>query len=175
MIVKTKQQSKLFHRHPLFITKVGGIHRSDVYSAYSVLSKIIAPILKEYRNTIANHFPSCPMYCVDAYPNDDNKAVDLWLTDLDKMIWAFTELHNENAEDAFFTKNDKKNYHLQKGDLIEFLSQEQYDTLSDEEKTQCTESPFPSFDIDKEGMNIHYQKIQEGLNLFAEHFQDLWY
>lgn len=89
---------------------------------------------------------------INSHPSEFENIKD-WHIALDKMIWAF---ENYNEDDYCFTYHGE----MKCGDP---------DPLTGNVKlldSGCT--------CDKEKLNQHWKKTEEGINLFAKHFYDLW-
>jgi hypothetical protein len=83
----------------------------DSYSAYHTLALIIHPLLIEFRNKIKQRggYPSSIIEgsCDDSdetYEQNLNKWVDI----LDKMIWSFSEIVNDNPGEHKYFADDGK-------------------------------------------------------------------
>ena len=108
----------------------------------------------------------------DFVKEDHNWAFDQkckeWETILDKMIWSFLQIVTDDWEEK---------YHYGKAE---------YDWIKTNEKflnplNGKTEETFQMVDknpgdhwTDFEGMRIHQERIQEGLELFGKYYQHLW-
>jgi hypothetical protein len=137
------------------------IHPWDTYSAYHTLSLVIYPMLLAFKNDVVEKgaVPSDFFQEIDVSDKTEeealaiheaayNKALEMWLAVIDKMIWSFGEIKDDyDGEQKFFG--------------IKF----------DEAITNIEDR----YDIDKDGLNDYYQKVDEGLALFARHYRSLWW
>ena len=146
MFKRKRQLRKLYNELPLFPEKYG-------YEAFSVLAVYILSGLKAYRA------------CGNSYAPDFDSYED-WIAAVDKMIWSFDQIANECPDDPAnvhfnekWREAEKKNISLMECDddgRIIFS-----DLLDDGRPT-------------KEEELAYHTRIQEGLDLFAKYFRDLW-
>ena len=68
-----------------------------------------------------------------------------WTWVLEEMIWAFTQLNDDDHESKFFEKK---------------------------EKTGARK--FPDYKIDMDGLKLHNERISRGTTLFGKYFRALW-
>ena len=134
----------------------------DTWSMDWTLAPILLPMLIQLKKT--KHGTPCSMPAFEEdekYPYEwseetSEKALQQWNDILDKMIWSFTQLSSEDkGEDQFWIKKPDfppKRDNLPDGSILW----------------------KPSGKLDNEGLKAHYVRIQEGLELFGKHFQDLW-
>jgi hypothetical protein len=125
------------------------------------MALIIYPMLVAYRADVADKgvVPSDFFQSVDVTGKTEeeakaihekmyNEALEKWLSVLDKMIWAYNEIrHDYEGEEKFFSVDDGKD-------------------VTDLENR---------YDLDKNGLNDYYERIDEGLHLFARHYRSLWW
>lgn len=137
------------------------IHPWDTYSAYHTLALIIYPMLVGYRKDVDEKgvVPSDFFQAVDVSDKTEEEAkalhdkmyaeaLEKWLFVLDKMIWAFNEIRNDyEGEEAFFSIDE----------------------------TKAEDDLQNRYDLDQNGLNDYYEKIDEGLHLFARHYRSLWW
>jgi hypothetical protein len=69
---------------------------------------------------------------------------------LDEMIWAFTQLSDVHSEDKFFDHTEVDNNEK------DFMKQ------------------MKAIKIDRDGINAHNERIDNGLKLFGKYFRTLW-
>ena len=150
----------------------------DTWSMDCTLSPIIEPMLKQLKVTKhgspyiddedvpyelkATNAPSLTQKEIDqGYP--DNNHHKRWEWILDEMIWAF-EQNNTDWERQFYSgKNDR---------VFNLINPEE----TDKEKKLYTweKGPNHTFKVDREGMNIHRKRMQNGFRLFGKYFTSLW-
>lgn len=125
----------------------------EIYDLFFYLSKHIEKSLIGFKTV-----------CNSGVPAEFEKNHEDWYKTLDKMIFSFHELANENPNDPINIFYDKyvpemlfskdKDYCITK-----FL----YSKKDEEERK-----------IHEERHDEYEKKIQNGLNLFAKYFRDLW-
>ena len=110
----------------------------------------------------------CFDFCREDYDEMFNKKILEWDNVLDKMIWSFQQLAIEDYESQYH--HGKANFSWEKTDK-KFLNP----------LTGKMESTFQMVDknpddhwFDIEGVDLHNKKIQEGLDLFAKYYRNLW-
>lgn len=136
----------------------------DTWSMDHTLAHIVVPMLKQLKETkhgIPNEcWPEQQEVFSSAYWDETDQdgpmhqaakaseeaAVKRWDDALDKMIWSFTQV-NEDWEEQFYSEGDA--YGSSYGPAY---------------KLKC----------DTEGLKAYQARIQEGIDLFAEHYFDLW-
>jgi hypothetical protein len=143
----------------------------DTWSMDSTLSYIIAPMLKQLKETKHGIPMSMSAFEYDSnstqgsfefYSDTDQCVFDTaekqWNEILDKMIWAF-EQNNIGWEDKY----TKQSAEL---DMKEYPEDEGKECVPIRWKTEG--------EYDLEGMKLHLEKIEEGYKLFGEYFSNLW-
>lgn len=137
------------------------IHDWDTFSADHTLSLIIHPLLVRFKEVSKEKggVPSDFLETVDVSEMTEEEAEAIheklhdeaekrWHEILDKMIWSFNEIKNNyEGEEAFFSINE---------DVPEEDIENRYD-------------------MDKNGLNDYYEKIDEGLTLFGRYYRSLWW
>ena len=160
------------------------IDRHDTWNMAETLGEIILPMLKQLRASKhgspggmkgfqedSNHH--WPQMTFDFYKEDDNKANDLghkqWEAIMDKMVWSFEQICMEDRDDQF---------HTGKHDIIwtkvDVLGNEVDSTYTGEIYYRMDKGPLNTHAFDKDAYTKYYEKIQEGLDLFGEHYMGLW-
>lgn len=143
---RKKQIQKIQDNIPVFPYR----YRYDVFSALAVF---ILDGLKTHRK-----------YNVNSYA-PDFKNIEEWHKTIDKMIWSFDQIVNECPDDPetiHFNKKwkeaEEKGIKLMKtnGDQVVF--------------SEILDEGRPT----KEEVLAYHARIQEGLDLFAKYFRDLW-
>ena len=176
----------------------------DIWDLHSHLAPILLGKLKAFRASPLHGYPSCfsdwdEKYGCGPYDKEEyDKAVEeghilgggfeAWLKTLDKMIFAFDfltyyEHWDEKKRDAMLARhgleyphqkkpeNRKINY-AYKGKDGHFMSSHlPPDDPDNKNRTFLGEEiSYYNFDLERE----YYEKVQEGLSLFAKHFMSLW-
>lgn len=127
-------------------------HNYDTWSFDHTLATIIAPGLKQLKAT--QH----------GYPS--GLTQEEWEHILDEMIWAFTELAEDNpGAEAFYSGvSDHK--------WVKCDAQGNDDP--DGPYRRMDEGPNHTFRVDFEGRKAYDDRIQNGLELFGKYYQNLW-
>lgn len=116
----------------------------DTWNLDHTLALIIVPCLKQLRDT--NH----------GHPSDLTE--EEWINIQNKMIWAFEQILDNDNEDQFFSG---------KADIY-------FEEIPGTDLSELKRGPKDTFKLDYEGLARHREMIQEGLDLFAKYFRDLW-
>ena len=127
------------------------IDKWDTWSADHTLAVIIAPLLKQLKLT-QNGYPS-------------GLTEQEWNEILDKMIFAFDALVNDDWEDQF---------HTGEMDIVWTPINIKGEPVEDGEYRRMDKGPNDTHVFDVEGWTAYEEKIQEGLELFGKHFRSLW-
>lgn len=135
------------------------VHDYDLWSADSTLAMVILPVLKEFRKMKKFGVPSCNDTAIITYEDETeeehDKRIEEWNQTIDKMIWSFEQLVDENNEDQFWIVPPDYEGCKTSSDLI--------DRMNDRKNV-----------FDYEALVKHNEKIQEGLDLFGKNFRNLW-
>ena len=125
------------------------IHRFDTYSMDTTLALIILPMLRQLKET-KHGIPSEFIIGADGKEIGLDAAEAKWNAVLDEIIWAFSQLNNEDSEQQFYSG--------------------EYDTtkMIGEPGWQGTHK------IDMEGLKAHNKRLKEGLELFGKYYLNLW-
>jgi hypothetical protein len=87
------------------------------------------------------------------------KAEKNWDDILDKMIWSFEQILEENWEEQYWIKKPILDLEKRPGD---------------EDKEVFPVRWLQKGECDWDGLKKHQKRIQEGLNLFGKHYLNLW-
>ena len=179
---KTREKHKLFEeRHNTWLSNLlSWIHSKqhrkieiqidnyDTWGMNTTLAHIIVPMLIQLRDT-THGYPSD--FIVDEsdyaqqqgfegegfeYPEDI--GFENWKATLDKMIWAFEQEIDDDWEDQYRTGK------------IEFDCV----PLEDSDHWQLLRGDNDTSVIDYDGMQKHRERMQEGFDLFAKYYSNLW-
>ena len=141
----------------------------DVWGLDHTLSCIIAPALECLRakkqgspytddEDVPEELRSSKAEPKESDWDTDSNHSKRWNWILNEMIWAFNEIKNGEWEDQFHSgKIDIKWVPTEDG---------KYNTME--------KGPEDTHAFDKEGYDKHYQRIQNGLRLFAKYYFGLW-
>lgn len=134
------------------------IDKHDTWSLDNTLAMIILPALKQFKET----FHSYPILDFKEGEDYDSESEDIdsinekrWNDVLDKMIWSFEQILDDNNDEQFYTV---------KGELNDDSELFKDGTINWKVK--------PVFDT--EAYKKHNAKIQEGLELFGRYYRNLW-
>jgi len=126
-------------------TKIVEVESWDTYDLRSTLSMIIVPSLKKFKEDM------------DSHPSD--MTMEEWEEIIDKMIWSFETIET-NWESQFHHGNMD----------MKFVESKHYPGAM-----EMVYGPNHTHWYDEEGAKKYCEKIQEGINLFAKHFWNLWW
>jgi hypothetical protein len=93
-----------------------------------------------------------------------NEAVKRWDEILDKMIWSFQQLAHADYEEKY-THGDRSFDFVKAGTTT--INGKAHETFSIVPK-------HPDTWTDYAGIEMHEQRIQEGLELFGKYYRSLW-
>jgi len=143
----------------------------DVWSADHTLAYIIHPILVKLKENkhgsplvddedVPDHLKSTAAPPKEnEYDTDDNHH-DRWGWVLDEMIWAFSQILDDNADAQFHTgKSDIK------WEETEINGKKMYEMVRGPEDTH---------EFDREGYDKWNARISNGLILFGKYYRGLW-
>lgn len=157
------------------------IEKFDTWSLDHSLALIILPALIQLKQTnhgVPNEFvtnnPDLDDQLSFDFIHDDKdevfqKGVDKWQEVMDKMIWSFQQIAIDDDYDS--------KYHHGKMDIGWEKTKQQYPNPLTGQMEYMYEMVDKNPDehwYDHVGHTLHNERIQEGLNLFAKHFRDLW-
>ncbi len=143
----------------------------DTFSLDNTLSPIICEGLKKFKEVLSERDSEGKCYgtpwscyeAVGAKPDywdeeQDNEAVELWFSILDKMIYAFEDASPEIDDYDFRIDMNKTEDYSEDNRryTMEVVNQEEYDRY-------------------KNDLMLHEEKVREGLELFSKYYKDLWW
>lgn len=158
------------------------IDNYDTYSMDHTISLIILPMLiqlKETKHGVPNEIVRdtggeeySEQLSFDFYYDTHKEAFDIacerWNEILDKMIWSFQQLALEDYDNLYHHGNTE--YDWVKCDETHLNSI----TGKIEELYQMVDRNPNAHWYDHVGHQLHEERIQEGLDLFAKYFRNLW-
>jgi hypothetical protein len=153
------------------------IHDYDSWSADHTLAVVILPVLKQLRDTksgspfvddedVPDELKSS-QYTLENDYDTDPSWFPRWDYIMDKMIWSFENIIDDDWEFKFHTgKYDNIYIPLDKDD----------NECAEEDAVmwKMDKGPNDTSHFDKEGYNAYSERIQEGLTLFGRYFRGLW-
>jgi len=141
------------------------IDKYDTWSMDSTLALIIVPMLKQLRDT------------THGYPGDfshedygrqqgfegegfefPEDGFEQWQATLDKMIWAFEQVLDDDWEDQYRTGSIEF-------DCVPCEDSDHWELVRSEDDTSI---------IDYDGIAAHNARMQEGFDLFGKYYRSLW-
>jgi len=143
----------------------------DVWSADHTLAYIIHPTLVKLREVMHGSplvdDEDVPDYLKSTaappkeneYDTDDNHH-DRWKWVLDEMIWAFSQILDENADSQFHTGN----YDIRWEETV----------INGKKMYEMVHGPNNTHEFDREGYDKWNARISNGLILFGKYYRGLW-
>lgn len=158
------------------------IDRYDTYNVDHTLGLIILPMLVQLKNTkhgVPSEFAdvggedyslqdSFDFY-KESHNDAFNEAVKKWDEVLDKMIWSFLQIVDDNYSSKYHHGNFDFDWDKVAGEQFYNPITKQHEGFS-----QLVDKNPNGHWYDHEGEKIHNERIQEGLELFGKHFRSLW-
>lgn len=137
------------------------IHNYDVWNAEHSLALVILPVLKRFKEAKRYTTPvigdtACISIDGETKEEEEKRHKD-WEDILDKMIWSFEQIVDDETEDQFWIQEP------------DFSDCGNIDEMLDKVNRRATGGRFDYTALEK-----HNEKIQEGLDLFGKHFRSLW-
>lgn len=166
------------------------VENRDLWDASLTLARVIYPVLKKYRKLYDHGQVGCPMdFAQDPTkpegPDNQDRHED-WIACLDAMVYSFEWIaKGKNWEGPAYLqwgKEYSKLLSLHKKELKKLAKE-------DDQRFEQFVGPggLESFELNyrmkimqpihekySKEFDLHYQKIQDGLNLFAKYFGALW-
>lgn len=176
MKVNIGKFSKKLNKRKIDVT----IHNYDTWSLDHTLAYIILPALLQLKDTkhgIPGQFAEIggedyhEQQSFDFYKSDQelfDQRVKEWDIVLDKMIWSFNELVKESYDDKYFHGNGKYEWIKTDKQFPNPVTGKMEDTF-----TMVDTNPDEHW-IDANGILEHEKRIQEGIDLFAKYYRNLW-
>jgi hypothetical protein len=156
------------------------IDKYDTYSMDNTLALIILPMLVQLRNTkhgIPHEFAevggenynsqdSFDFY-KETYDESFGKGCERWDEVLDKMIWSFMQLIDDDYDSVYHHGDVEFEWKDTEEKILNPL------TGKDEVLKEMINKNKNHW-YDYVGHRMHEDRIQEGLELFGKHFRSLW-
>ena len=153
----------------------------DTYSMDHTLAMIIYPMLLQLKATkhgVPGDFAEtggedyASQDSFDFYKEDQNemfeKKCEQWDEVLDKMIWSFQQIAEDNYDDKYHHGEPKYDWVETKDTMLNPM------TGKMEKMFQMVDKNPDEHWYDSVGHLEHEARIQEGLDLFAKYFKNLW-
>lgn len=139
------------------------IHNYDTWNMDHTLALIIVPMLKQLKET-KQGAPNVD--CVDVPQILQPKQLEVvryrengetdenffkrWDYVMDEMIWAFEQIVDDDSDDQF------------------------YDHSKVDENESDINKRVKQLKVDREGLETHHKRIENGLRLFGKYYRSLW-
>lgn len=139
------------------------IHNYDTWNMDHTLALIIVPMLKQLKET-KQGAPNVD--CVDVPQILQPKQLEVvryrengetdenffkrWDYVMDEMIWAFEQIVDDDNDDQF------------------------YDHSKVDENESDINKRVKQLKVDREGLETHHKRIENGLRLFGKYYRSLW-
>ena len=138
------------------------IHNYDTWNMDHTLALLIVPMLKQLKET--KHGAPCvetsdvPLFLkptqleVVRYKEDgttDKNFFKRWDYVMDEMIWAFEQIADDDDEKQFYDH-------------------------SEVDPEDSMEVAVKKLKVDREGLDAHNKRIENGLRLFGKYYRSLW-
>ena len=138
------------------------IHNYDTWSMDHTLALIIVPMLKQLKDT-KHGAPNVDSDDVPEYlkPNEEelnkyniNGATDenffkRWDYVIDEMIWAFEQIIDDDNDSQFYDHSEC-------------------------DPNDSFEESVKKLKVDREGLESHHERINNGTRLFGKYYRSLW-
>ncbi len=157
------------------------IERHDTYSLDHTLAYIILPALIQLRESkmgVPAEFSDVggadyeAQDSFDFYKETHNECFDIacekWDDILDKMIWSFQQIVCDDWEHQYHHGKAEFDWIKTDQQIINPVNNKLEDTF------QMVDKNPNAHWTDYEGMRIHEERIQEGLELFGKYYRHLW-
>lgn len=156
------------------------INYYDTWSLDHTLAYIILPALLQLKDTkhgIPGQFAEIggedyiEQQSFDFYKSDQelfDQRVKEWDIILDKMIWSFNELVKESYDHKYFHGKGKYKWMKTDKQFPNPVTGKMEDTF------QMVDTNPDEHWIDTNGILEHEKRIQEGIDLFAKYYRNLW-
>jgi hypothetical protein len=144
------------------------IDNYDTWGMDSTLAMIIVPMLKQLRDT-THGYPAD--FCHESPDYGDQRiftgegfdfpddGFEQWVETLNKMIWAFEQVLDEDWEDQYRT--GECDFRFEEIDNMPGYS-------------RMVDGPNHTLVTDYDGIQKHRERMQEGFDLFAKYYSGLW-
>lgn len=145
------------------------IDKYDTWSVDHTLALIIVPMLKQLKETTHGypaalctedqHHGDQQYFEGDGFEFPEDDGMKRWEETLDKMIWAFEQVLDDDWKDQYRTGEADFMF-------VECEDQPGYSTME--------YGPNHTLVTDYDGIRAHEARMQEGFDLFAKYYRNLW-
>lgn len=157
------------------------IDRFDTYGLDHTLAHIIYPSLIQLRDTkqgVPNEFAMVggedysDQTSFDFYKDEDGSLFDqrckAWDEVLNKMIWSFEQILKDEYDNKYHHGRPKFDWVKSGQQMFNPMTNKMEDTF------QMVDKNPDEHWYDHVGHRLHEDRIQEGIDLFAKYFRNLW-
>jgi hypothetical protein len=165
------------------------IEKFDTWSMDHTLALIIHPMLVQLKAT-KNGAPNTDDVDVPEYLRSTLSSIpktDEWDTDefhfdrwnwiLDEMIWAFEQTINDDGDEQFYTGESHILWQPLDKDRNPIGEPQELSDKREQEGVlfyQMINGPKHTLKVDREGLDKHYDRMQNGYALFGKYYRGLW-
>jgi hypothetical protein len=138
------------------------IDRYDAWNADHTLSLIIAPVLKKLRENLHGYPGDLCVMKENGWEIEEHcDGMERWKLILDKMIWSFERVASQ--EDVF-----DGDFHI-----VEPVYYEKGEVLPDGTPATWLDCKVKAV-MNQDAIDAYHDHLQEGFDLFAKYFRNLW-
>ena len=169
MSMNKRQRKKLTKRklRKLNMPYFTSCERWNLFHTFSVY---IAAGLKDFLSHKIYGMPQ-EFSDVEEEIEEQSKGMILWRGTIEKMLWSFEQIRDDYPDSPSKKFHDKQFRSLMNKGIMPFeIAEEPDENGLHAFKFNGEETPQEIWDEDK----IYHQKIQEGIDLFAKYFRNLW-
>lgn len=156
------------------------VHNYDTWNMDHTLALIILPMLKQLKETkhgapnvdssdVPNILKPKQMDIV-RYREEgttDENFFKRWDYVMDEMIWTFEQIVDDESETQFYSGEQDIKWTP--------VDEEGNEVAKEDAKYhRMDRGPNDTFKIDKEGLETHNKRIENGLRLFGKYYRSLW-
>lgn len=173
--IQQERMEKMHQRHRQLhkITHDRYFSERDCWNLSTVLAKTIAAGLRRFSQMKRHGYPASflPPERVDPPTDEDAERADReWQSTLKQMLWSFDEIAKNYPSSPWSQWHHIEYQKLEEQGIPAFTKIKTNDDGSVLVKSNIPETPQDV--LDKE--TAYREQIQNGLNLFAKHFENLW-
>jgi len=133
----------------------------DTWNMDHTLALIIHPMLLQLKKTKhGSPYTDDEDIPADLNLDQEKHFAERWEWVLDEMIWAFSQIIDDDAESQFHSGNH---------DMI--WEDEEFEGIKIK---KLSKGPKDTYKFDKEGWEKWHERKRNGLKLFGKYFENLW-
>lgn len=145
------------------------IDRHDTWNMNNTLAVIVHPMLVQLKEKkhgapyvddedVPEHLRSTAAPPKENEWDTDAFHFERWDWVLDEMIWAFGQYADPNSEEKFYSGNVDIKFEKNEGT----------------EYSEMITGPNDTFKVDREGMKVWVERMNNGTRLFGKYYRNLW-